>query len=49
MLCAGYRSAESIVKGWMESDVHRPDLLDKNWTYAVAAYNGTKWVVLFGC
>lgn len=43
----GYRTAESVMEGWMNSEGHRANILNGNFTHIVVGVNGTNWVQLF--
>lgn len=43
----GYRSAQSVVEGWMNSPGHKENILSSNFTQLGVGKSGTYWVQLF--
>ncbi|OWR31552.1 hypothetical protein CDO73_07460 [Saccharibacillus sp. O23] len=46
-IAAGQRSPESVMKSWMNSEGHRSNILNPNYTSIGAAYYDGYWVQLF--
>ena len=48
-IAAGYATPEAVVNGWMNSDGHRANILNKSFTTIGVGYNGSGnyWVQLF--
>lgn len=47
-IASGYSTPEEVVKGWMSSEGHRANLLNKNYTDIGVGYNNGYWVQNFG-
>lgn len=43
----GYQSPAAVMQGWMNSDGHRANILNANFTHIIVGVNGTHWVQLF--
>lgn len=46
-IAGGFRSAKSVVDGWMTSPGHRANILNKNFTHLGVGKSGVYWVQLF--
>src|SRR5699024_7945689 len=48
-IAMGQRTPEEVVKGWMNSDGHRANILNKNFTHIGVGYveNGNYWTQMF--
>lgn len=47
-IALGYSTPEEVVKGWVNSEGHRANLLNKNYTDIGVGYNNGYWVQNFG-
>ena len=47
-IALGYSTPEEVVKGWMSSEGHRNNILNKNYTDIGVGYNNGYWVQNFG-
>ena len=47
-IALGYSTPEEVVKGWMSSEGHRANILNKNYTDIGVGYNNGYWVQNFG-
>lgn len=43
----GYRTAEAVMGGWMNSDGHRANILNESFTHLIVGYADNHWVQLF--
>lgn len=48
IIASGYRTAESVVAGWMSSPGHRDRILDPQYTIVGSGYVNGYWTVQFG-
>lgn len=46
-IAMGYPTAEAVMEGWMNSEGHRANILNENFTHLIVGVNGTHWVQLF--
>jgi len=47
-IASGYRSAQEVHDGWMNSSGHRANILNSNYTQIGIARSGNIWVQVFG-
>ena len=43
----GYPTPEAVVRGWMNSEGHRANILSQSYTHLIVGIEGTYWVQLF--
>ena len=46
-IAKGYPTAEAVMQSWMNSDGHRKNILNANFTHLIVGVNGKCWVQLF--